>query len=37
MYEDDGWVGKLRPENDERETAIAELRAILLRPEQVAE
>ena len=31
MYEDDGWVGKLRPENNARETAIAELRAILLR------
>jgi RNA polymerase sigma factor (sigma-70 family) len=31
MYEDDGWVGKLRPEHGEREAAIAELRAILLR------
>ena len=31
MYEDDGWVERLRPENDEREAAIAELRAILLR------
>ncbi len=31
MYEDDGWVERLRPEHVEREAAIAELRAILLR------
>lgn len=31
MYEDDGWVERLRPENAEQEAAIAELRAILLR------
>lgn len=31
MYDDDGWVGRLRPEHGERETAVAELRAILLR------
>ena len=31
MYEDDGWVERLRPEHAEREVAIAQLRAILLR------
>ena len=31
MYEDDGWVQRLHPEHGEREAAIAELRAILLR------
>lgn len=31
MYEDDGWVERLRPDHAEREAAIAELRAILLR------
>jgi RNA polymerase sigma-70 factor (ECF subfamily) len=31
MCEDDDWVERLRPEHAEREVAIAELRAILLR------
>ena len=31
MYEDDDWVERLRPEYEEREAAITELRSILLR------
>lgn len=31
MYEEDDWVERLRPEYEEREAAIAELRSILLR------
>jgi len=31
MYEDDDWVERLRPEREEREAAISELRSILLR------
>ena len=31
MYEDDDWVERLRPEHEEREAAITELRSILLR------